>query len=50
MTPEQIYTFTKHVQSEERDRIINLLKKEFGEDYYDMGVVGRVVALIKEKY
>ena len=33
---------------EERKRIIELLKKEFGEDYYDMGVVGQIVALINE--
>jgi hypothetical protein len=32
---------------DERARIIELLKQEFGEDYYDMGVVGRIVALIR---
>jgi hypothetical protein len=31
----------------ERERIIELLKQEFGEDYYDMGVVGQIVRLIK---
>jgi hypothetical protein len=38
------------IRKDERERIIELLKKEFGEDYYDMGVVGRVVALIKGEY
>jgi hypothetical protein len=32
---------------EERQRIIELLKQEFGEEYYDMGVCGLIVKLIK---
>jgi hypothetical protein len=35
------------IRKDERERIIELLKQEFGEDYYDMGVVGRIVALIR---
>jgi hypothetical protein len=35
------------IRKDEREQIIELLKQEFGEDYYDMGVVGRIVALIR---
>jgi hypothetical protein len=38
------------IRKDERERIIELLKQEFGEDYYDMGVVGRIVALIRGDY
>ena len=31
----------------ERKRILAMLKKEYGEDYYEMGVVGQVVTLIR---
>jgi hypothetical protein len=31
----------------ERERILELLKEEFGEDYYEMGVCGQIVKLIK---
>jgi len=34
-------------QENERERIIQLLTKEYGEDYVDLGVVGQVVRLIK---
>jgi hypothetical protein len=43
----EIGAYADYVRSQERERIIELLKKEFGEEYYDMGVVGRIVALIK---
>jgi hypothetical protein len=43
---EQIGDYSDYVRSQERGRIIELLKKEFGEDYYDMGVCGQIVALI----
>lgn len=33
----------------ERDALINLLKKEYGEDYYEMGVVGQIVRLIRDR-
>lgn len=35
------------IRKSERERIVELLKKEFGENYYDMGVCGQIVALIK---
>ena len=35
------------IRQSERERIIDMLKEEFGEDYYDMGVVGQIVKLIK---
>jgi hypothetical protein len=34
-------------RKDERERIIELLKEEFGEDYYDTGVVGQIVRLIR---
>ena len=33
----------------ERDALINLIKKEYGEDYYEMGVVGQIVRLIRSR-
>jgi hypothetical protein len=44
---QDIQSAVEQGREAERVRIIELLKKEFGEDYYDMGVVGRVVALIR---
>ena len=38
------------IRQSEREKIIDMLKEEFGENYYDMGVVGRIVALIKGEY
>jgi len=35
------------IRADERERIVALLKQEFGEDYYDAGVVGQIVKLIK---
>jgi hypothetical protein len=32
----------------ERERIIEMIKEQFGEDYYDMGVCGQIVKMIKE--
>jgi hypothetical protein len=34
---------------QERKRIIALLKAEFGEEYYELGICGRIVALIKSE-
>ena len=33
----------------ERKVLINLIKKEYGEDYYEMGVVGQIVRLIRSR-
>ena len=34
----------------EREALINLLKKKFGEDYYELGVCGQIVELIRSRY
>jgi len=33
----------------ERDALINLIKKEYGEDYYETGKVGEIVRLIRSQ-
>jgi len=37
------------IRADERERIIELLKETYGEDYVDMGVVGQIVKIIKEE-
>lgn len=39
-----LYTLGK---KNEQERIIELIKKEFGDEYYEMGVSGIIVRLIK---
>jgi hypothetical protein len=47
---EILHTWELGVQQgkyQERERIIEALTKEYGEDYVDMGVVGQILRLIK---
>lgn len=45
---EDIKSATEEGRRAERERIVALLTDTYGEDYVDMGVVGQVLALIKE--
>jgi predicted PhzF superfamily epimerase YddE/YHI9 len=44
---QDIQSAVEQGREAERARIIELRRQEFGEDYYNMGVVGRIVALIE---
>jgi hypothetical protein len=37
------------IRQNERDALIELLKQQYGEDYYEMGVVGQIVRLIRSR-
>ena len=37
------------IRADERARIISLLKEQFGEEYYELGICGRIVALIRDE-